>query len=151
MLYVIPKSLNLDFKAINKITDIFEDLLDLHEEGTIELTLEHVIALRAFTNCFDIIELVPKKRVPWSSVISEYKNETIYYNPKKYFQMSENNILGNIVHESFHHLGYGHAYKYNKERKYSIPYFFGHYVDFKLNYPESNYNEFIEFLYNVIK
>ena len=37
-------------------------------------------------------------------------------------------VSGNLVHEWCHKLGYGHTYRYNSTREYTVPYAIGRYV-----------------------
>ena len=136
-LYQLPLHMN------QMIINIFKDCTD----G--EFVTSEYEAIQKYLKCPDIIPVISKRRVPWSSVISEYKDGKILYNPRKYASMTELEIIGNLVHESFHHLGYGHAFEWNPTRKYSIPYFLGYYVAFKLKYKEASHEDFLEYIKNI--
>lgn len=114
-------------KSSLKIKEALEHFLN---DGDIPFYAKQREAVKKFLECSDIIELRSHKRVPWSKVVSHYEKGVIYYNPKMYRVMNDAEILGNLTHEGFHHLGYTHDFYWNKDRKYSIPYFLGYWVEF---------------------
>lgn len=100
-----------------------------------------------FINTDLVIPVVSKTRVPWSSVISEYSDGKILYNPRKYRLMREWEIAGNLAHEALHALKFTHTYDYNPDRKYTVPYFIGYWVEYYLSKLKlgikPNFNEFL--------
>ncbi len=111
---------------------------------------KQIEAIKKFLECSDIIEMRSHKRVPWSKVVSHYDKGVIYYNPKKYRVMNDSEILGNLTHEGFHHLGYTHDFNWTKDRKYSIPYFLGYWVEFYwANQGNISLNDFIMYIQRI--
>lgn len=51
---------------------------------------------------------------------------TIYMNRKFYRNYSEANVVGNLVHEWTHKLGFDHDFNYNSKRDFTVPYAVGY-------------------------
>jgi hypothetical protein len=67
---------------------------------------------------------------PWSKVKGYTKQDTmrIWIN-KKFFRKSSwkpKDAAANMAHEWVHKMGYGHAFKYNSNRPYTVPYAIGY-------------------------
>lgn len=73
-----------------------------------------------------------KSKNPWSKVKGYTLPDTmrIWMN-KKYFRRTSwtpVNVAGNMAHEWVHKMGFGHDYKHNQDRPYTVPYAVGHIV-----------------------
>ncbi len=73
-----------------------------------------------------------RSKNPWSKVKGYTKPDTmrIWMN-KKYFRQSSwtsINVAGNMAHEWVHKMGFGHDYRHNADRPYTVPYAVGYIV-----------------------
>jgi hypothetical protein len=70
-----------------------------------------------------------KPKNPWSKVIGYYQNGKIHLNIKKLPFMTENEIIGFLLHEYAHYSGLNHGsgplrnYITEDKLKYSVPYY----------------------------
>lgn len=73
-----------------------------------------------------------RSKNPWSKVKGYTKPDTmrIWMNTKFFRRTSWTSIdvAGNMAHEWVHKMGYGHAYKHNPDRPYTVPYAIGYLV-----------------------
>ena len=69
---------------------------------------------------------------PWSKVKGYTKPDTIrIWINKKFFRRTSWTVVdvaSNMAHEWVHKMGFGHAYNYNSDRPYSVPYAIGNIV-----------------------
>lgn len=49
-----------------------------------------------------------------------------WINMKFFNKWGLSNIVGNIIHENMHNIGYQHEYNWTYERQYSVPYMYGY-------------------------
>ena len=73
-----------------------------------------------------------RSKNPWSKVKGYTTPDSmrIYMNTKFFRQSSWTvaDVAGNMAHEWVHKMGFGHDYRHNEERPYSVPYAIGHIV-----------------------
>lgn len=71
----------------------------------------------------------------WSSVIGytldnlKTKGPDIFTYGDSYDGMSVAGLASHLGHELLHSLGFTHSYDWNKDRDYSVPYFYGNYIE----------------------
>ena len=134
----------------NAIQAAIKSLREKLSKMPVETYGQYLSACEKYLNTSGEIKIVAKSRVPWSKVISHYENGTIYYNPRKFRVMSEAEIASNFAHEAFHYLDYRHDYDWNPNRKFSIPYFIGYWVEYYLeSLKKGESPESVKFLTNL--
>lgn len=111
------------FNDNNGLTN--QEIYDLLMTGEEEL-------MPASTGVMNFDLTLYRSKNPWSKVKGYTKPDTmrIWMN-KKFFRKSSwtaIDVAGNMVHEWVHKMGFGHAYKHNPDRPYSVPYAIGYIV-----------------------
>jgi hypothetical protein len=73
-----------------------------------------------------------RSKNPWSKVKGYTKPDTIrIWMNKKFFRKTSwtaIDVAGNMAHEWVHKMGFGHDYRHNADRPYSVPYAIGYIV-----------------------